>query len=123
VQRRKEDLEHPTPPDSRDYIRLSENGKKEYMKYVRKAYEMMFFWIGFGGLLGYLTYQSCNRIGLIRNRPNFKKIRGIFTILPAIIFPYHGVKFMIFYKRKGAREVAKDSSNLMSEEEYQRMVE
>ncbi len=38
VQRRKEDMDNPKPPDSKDYIRLSEDGKKEYMKYVRKAY-------------------------------------------------------------------------------------
>lgn len=93
------------------------------MKFVRKAYEMMFFWMGFGGLMAYLTYQSCSRIGLIRNRHNFKTIRGVLTVLPAVIFPYHGIKFMTFYKRKGAREVAKDSANVMSEEEYQRMVE
>lgn len=94
---------------------MSEDGKKEYMKYVRRAYEMMFFWIGFGGLAGYLTYISCSRIGLIRNRPNFKKIRGILTILPSIIFPYHGIKFMIYYKRVGAREVAKDPNYIISE--------
>jgi hypothetical protein len=92
------------------------------MKYVRKAYEMMLFWVGFGGLMAYLTYNSCSRIGLIRNRPNFKTIRAVLTILPATIFPYHGIKFMTFYKRKGAREVAKDSGNIISEEEYQRMV-
>jgi hypothetical protein len=93
------------------------------MKHVRKAYEMMFFWVGFGGLMGYLTYHSCSRIGLIRNRPSFKKIRGILTLLPSVIFPYHGIKFMIYYKRVGAREVAKKPSNLISEEEYQKMVE
>lgn len=92
------------------------------MKYVRKAYEMMLFWVGFGGLMGYLTYNSCSRIGLIRNRPNFKMIRGILTVLPSVIFPYHGIKFMIYYKRVGAREVAKDANNLISEEEYQKMV-
>lgn len=30
---------------------------------------------------------------------------------------------MIYYKRVGAREVAKKPSNLISEEEYQKMVE
>ncbi len=76
---------------------------------------MMFFWIGFGALMGYLTYNSCSRIGLIRNRPSFKTIRGVLTFLPLVVFPYHGIKFMIVYKRKGAREVSKDKNNLISE--------
>ena len=86
------------------------------MKYVRKAYQMMFFWIGFGALMGYLTYNSCGRIGFIRNRPSFKTIRGVLTLLPTVIFPYHVIKFMTVYKRKGARQVAKDKNNLITEE-------
>lgn len=73
------------------------------MTFVKKAYEMMLFWIGFGGLMGFLTYNLSNRINLLRSRASFKKIRFTLTLLPIIIFPYHGIKFMIFYKRKGAK--------------------
>jgi hypothetical protein len=89
------------------------------MKYVKKAYEMMFFWIGFGGLMGYLSYSLAPQIGFLRNRPSFKQLRMTFTILPICIFSYHGIKFMSFYKRKGSREVAADSSNILTDEQYQ----
>lgn len=92
------------------------------MTYVKKAYEMMFFWIGFGGIMAYLSYTFSPYVGLLRSRPSFTKIRYTLTAIPAIIFPYHGIKFMIFYKSKGAREVAKDSENILSEEDYQLMV-
>jgi hypothetical protein len=73
------------------------------MAFVKKAYEMMFFWIGFGGLMGFLTYNLSSKINLLRSRASFKKIRFALTLLPVIIFPYHGIKFMLFYKRKGAK--------------------
>jgi hypothetical protein len=92
------------------------------MGYVRKAYEMMFFWIGFGGVMGYLTYTLAPSVKFLRNRPGFRTIRLTLTALPLCIFPYYGIKFMIFYKRKGAREVTRDSSNVMSEEEYERQL-
>lgn len=64
---------------------------------------MMFFWIGFGGLMGYLSYSLAPQIKFIRNRPSYKKIRIGLVILPIAVFTYHGIKFMTFYKRKGAR--------------------
>lgn len=84
------------------------------MKYVRKAYEMMFFWIGFGGLMAYMSYSLAPQVRWLRNRPTFNRIRLGLLVVPICVFSYHGVKFMIFYKRRGAREVAKDQSNLMS---------
>ena len=82
----------------------------------------MFFWIGFGGLMGYLSYSYAPQIRWLRNRPNFKSIRvGLLTV-PILVFSYHGVKFMVFYQRRGAREVGRDASNVMTTEEYERQV-
>lgn len=83
----------------------------------------MFFWIGFGGLTSYISWQTCSKFSLIRNRPSFKTIRIVLTALPALMFPYHGIKFMLYYKRRGAREVAKDPANIVTEQEYQKMIE
>ena len=84
---------------------------------------MMFFWMGFGGLMGYLSYTFSPHVPFLRNRPSFRGIRMGLTILPICVFSYHGIKFMIFYKRKGAREVGRDGSNIMSDEEYNQQVE
>jgi hypothetical protein len=89
------------------------------MKYVKKAYEMMFFWIGFGGLMGYLSYKLAPHVRFLRERSSFTFVRKFLTVVPILVFSYHGVKFMVFYKRKGAREVAKDPSNVLSEEQYE----
>jgi len=78
------------------------------MTYVKKAYEMMFFWIGFGGLMGYLSYKFAPYVKFLRNRGSYKTIRKFLVILPIFVFSYHGIKFMVFYKRKGAREVSKN---------------
>jgi len=115
VQRKNDELHNPKPPSSSEYIRLNEKGKNEYMPYVRKAYEMMFFWIGCGGVMGYLSYTLAPSVKFLRNRPSFRGIRFTLTALPLFVFSYHGIKFMTFYKRKGAREVSRDSSNVMSE--------
>lgn len=96
-------MDNPKPPKEGEYVRLTEKGRTEYMKYVKKAYEMMFFWIGFGGLMGYLTYSLAPQIKFLRNRPSFKQLRLTLTILPIFIFSYHGIKFMSFYKKKGSR--------------------
>jgi hypothetical protein len=84
---------------------------------------MMLFWIGFGGFLGYFSYSLAPQIKWLRNRPSFKGIRLALVIVPTCVFSYHGIKFMTFYKRRGAREVAKDESNLMTQEEYERHIE
>jgi hypothetical protein len=123
VQRRNEEMHNPKPPSEKEYVRLNEKGRTEYMKFVRKAYEMMFFWIGFGGLMGYLSYTLAPQVRFLRNRPSFKRIRLALTLLPIGVFSYHGTKFMLYYKRRGAREVGRDESNHMSEEEYLRQVE
>jgi len=78
------------------------------MTFVRKSYEMMFFWIGFGGLMSFLSYNLSAKVKILTNMASFNKIRFTLTVLPLIIFPYHGIKFMIFYKRKGAKEVSKN---------------
>jgi len=96
------------------YVRLNETGRKEYMKYVKKSYEMMLFWIGFGGVMGFLSYTFAPSVRFLRNLNSFKTIRMMLTILPLFVFPYHGIKFMIAYKRKGAREVGKDPNNILS---------
>lgn len=83
----------------------------------------MIFWMGFGGLMGYLSYTLSPHMGFLRNRPSFKGIRIGLTVVPIFVFSYHGIKFMIFYKRKGGREVSRDSSNIMSDEEYEKHVE
>ena len=85
------------------------------MSFVKTAYQMMFFWIGFGGVMGYLSFTLAPSVAFLRNRASFKKIRWTLTIVPLLVFPYHGIKFMIKYKRKGVREVAKDPSNLITE--------
>jgi hypothetical protein len=64
---------------------------------------MMFFWIGFGALMGYLSYSLAPQIKFIRQRGSFKQIRIGLVILPICVFTYHGVKFMNFYKKKGSR--------------------
>ena len=94
-------------------MRLNEKGRKEYMSYVKKAYDMMFFWIGFGGFFGFLSYSMTPQIRFIRASPRFKAIRLFLTLFPIAGFSYHGIKFMIFYKRKGAREVPLDPSNVL----------
>lgn len=116
LKRKQEEMDNPKPPSEQEYIRLNEKGRAEYMKFVRKAYEMMFFWIGFGGLMGYLSYSLAPQLKWLRNRSSFKTIRIGLIIAPTCIFTYHGIKFMIFYKRRGAREVAQDQSNIMSKE-------
>lgn len=83
----------------------------------------MLFWIGFGGVLGYFSYTLAPQIKFLRSRNSFPTIRYTLAILPLCVFSYHGIKFMTFYKRKGAREVGRDESNILSEEEYQRIVE
>ena len=80
---------------------------------------MMFFWIGFGGLMGYLTYNLAAYMRFLRNRVSFKQLRLTLTILPVCVFSYHGIKFMSFYKKKGSREVAADSTNILTDEQYQ----
>ena len=85
------------------------------MSFVKTAYQMMFFWIGFGGVMGYLSFTLAPSVAFLRNRASFKKIRWTLTIVPLLVFPYHGIKFMIKYKRKGVREVAKDPSNLITD--------
>jgi hypothetical protein len=92
------------------------------MKYVKKSYEMMLFWIGFGGLMGFLSYTFAPSVRFLRNLNSFKTIRIMLTILPLFVFSYHGVKFMIAYKRKGAREVGKDPNNILSEEQYEQLM-
>lgn len=105
------------------YVRLNEKGKTEYMKFVRKAYQMMLFWVGFGGLMSYLSYSLAPHIRFLRNRNSFRTIRLGLAVVPLAVFSYHGIKFMLYYKDKGAREVSRDASNIITEEEYQRKVE
>lgn len=104
------------------YVRLNETGRKEYMKYVKKSYEMMFFWIGFGGVMSFLSYNFAPVVPFLRRLNSFKTIRISLTVIPLLVFPYHGIKFMIAYKRKGAREVGKDPNNVLSEQEYEQML-
>ena len=103
VRRRQDEMDNPRPPSEKEYISLSAKGKKEYLKYVRKSYEMMFFWMCFGGVIGYLNYTLSPNIKILRNRSNFSNIRMGLTVLPIALFSYHGIKFMTNYKRKGAR--------------------
>ena len=79
--------------------------------------------VGFGLLLGYLSYHNSQYVKFLAKRPSFSKIRKFLFILPITISAYIGVKFMVSYKSKGKREIARDPQLLMSEEEYQKMVE
>ena len=115
MQKKKEELHNPKPPSEKEYVRVNEKGKQEYLKYVNKSYQILFFWLGLGGFLGYLNYTYSPQFKFLRNRPRFPLIRNIFTYAPICIFSYLGIKYMSFYMKKGAREVAKDPSNLMSE--------
>lgn len=69
--------------------------------------------------MGYLSYSLAPQISFLRNRPSFKQLRMTLTVLPIFIFSYHGIKFMSFYKRKGSREVAADTTNVLTDEQYQ----
>jgi len=53
--------------------------------------------------MSYLSYSFASQVKFLRNRASFKKIRFTLALLPAMIFPYHGIKFMTFYKRKAGR--------------------
>ena len=85
------------------------------MQHVNKSYQILFFWLGLGGFLGYLNYTYAPQFKILANRPRFPLIRSVLTYAPICIFSYLGIKYMKFYVAKGAREVAKDPSNLMSE--------
>ena len=115
-------MNNPKPPEH-EYLRVNEKGRLLYLQHVNKSYQVLFFWLGVGGFLGYLNSTYTPQVKFLASRPRFPLIRTTLTYAPICVFSYLGIKFMRFYVKKGAREVAKDPSNLMSDEEYQLKVE
>lgn len=92
------------------------------MSFMKTAYKEMLFWIGFGIFIGYFSYTYIPYVKFFRNHSKFQTIRRLFFAVPILVFTYHGVKFLHFYKNKGTREVSKDPSNLMSEQQYEEYI-
>lgn len=71
----------------------------------------MALWMCAGAISGYTVFKTLPKLPYLRNNYYIRKYKYTPFFIFFFTLTYHGYKLMSFQKRKGIRELAKDTTN------------